>query len=93
MSSVFRMSRHNSAPYRNAQPVERVSEEYLVPYINELDKNENTLCAPRLLSPRITNHQWQVSCQDTQPNKPGSIWVDENTGEMYVRTGDAWKEI
>ena len=87
------MSRHNSAPYSNAQPVERVSEEYLVPYINELDKNENTLCAPRFLSSRITNDQWQVSCQGTQQCKPGAIWVDEGTGTMYVRVSNGWEEI
>ena len=93
--------RDESWRYRDAKPVERVSEEYLVPYLNELNP---IAVAPIAEAPRVTNDYWFTSCKSsviTPPRiacqgtsqKPGSIWVDQGTGQMYVRVRDGWENL
>jgi hypothetical protein len=52
--------RDESWRYKDAKPVERVSEEYLVPYINELDPIAVApiAVAPIVEVPRVTNDYW-----------------------------------
>ena len=92
--------RDESWEYKNAKPAGKVSEEYLVPYINELSPVETMASAPR-----VTNDYWfannrpteilpptRIACQGTS-QKVGSIWVDLSSGEMYVRVRDGWEEL
>jgi hypothetical protein len=102
--------RDESWRYKDAKPVERVSEEYLVPYINELDPIAVApiAVAPIVEVPRVTNDYWftsygrtckssvftppKIACQGTS-QKTGSIWVDQGTGQMYVRVRDGWENL
>ena len=108
--------RDESWEYRNAKPAGKVSEEYLVPYINDLSPTETSDVLTLLKAgvPRVTNDYWfinnrptevtppnrlryadpstRIACQGTR-QKLGSIWVDQSSGEMYVRVRDGWEEL
>ena len=91
--------RENCKGYKNAQPVGEVSEEYLVPYINDLDPTEN-----RAIAPRITNDKWQVDCRPKTfaerwaqgtPQNRGQMWIDRSKEQhaVYVKVRDGWEEF